>query len=113
MSRSQLLDCVQLLRLASLSPQGHPARLRLLRKCAAPLKLREEDICKLYMNEAIYNSTPEDWQRYLTDGEKSDWEALLRVFPSMAEWITQPPFAPYLQPIGIVPPCTSAHSDRD
>lgn len=102
--RSQLLDCVQLLRLASHSPQGHPARLRLLRKCATTLKLREEDICKLYMNEAIYNCTPEDWQRYLTDGEKTDWESLLKDFPAMAEWLTQPPFDSYLQPIGLIPP---------
>lgn len=103
-SRSQLLDCVQMLRLASLSPQGHPSRLRLLRKCAGTLQLREDDICKLYMNEAIYNCSPEDWRRHLTDAEISDWQSLLKDFPSMAEWLSQPPFYSYLQPIGITPP---------
>lgn len=102
--RSQLLDCIQLLRQASLSPHGHPARLRLLRKCATTLNLREEDICKLYMNEAIYNCSPEDWQQYLNAGEKAAWQALLKDFPSMAEWLSLPPFATYLQPIGITPP---------
>ena len=103
-SRSQLLDCVQLLRQASLSAQGHPTRLRQLRKCAVTLKLREEDICKLYMNEAIYNCTPEDWQQSLTDTEIADWKLLLNDFPTMAEWLSEPPFVTYIQPIGITPP---------
>ncbi len=103
-TRSQLLDCVQMLRLASLSPQGHPARLRQLRKCATALKLREDDICKLYMNEAIYNCRPEDWQRHLTGAEISDWQLLLEDFPTMVEWLSQSPFYSYLQPIGITPP---------
>ena len=103
-SRSQLLDCVQMLRMASLSPEGHPARLRQLRKCAATLNLREDDICKLYMNEAIYSSSPEAWHQHLTYAEKSDWQLLLQDFPSMAEWLSEPPFYSYLQPIGITPP---------
>lgn len=103
-SRSQLLECVQLLRHASHSHQGHPAGLRQLRACAQALQLREEDLCKLYMNEAIYNCTPEEWHQSLNDSEKVEWQLLLKDFPTMAEWLTEPPFYPYLRPIGITPP---------
>ncbi len=102
--RDTLLECLTLLRSASEDTRGHATNLRRLRECSSSLKLDEENMCRLYMHESIHACTPRDWADSCNDEpERTEWRQLLADAPSMAKWLSEPPFFSYMEPLSVLP----------
>lgn len=99
-----LLDCVSLLRHASLDNRGHAANLHRLAECAEALQMEAPALCQLYMHEATHDRPVEDWILSITPAERTEWNLFIRDFPEMAGWLLQPPFFPFMQSLLLPPP---------
>lgn len=102
--REQLmLDCVSILRHASLDNHGHAANLRRLAENAPLLQEDADELCQLYMHEATHDRPVEEWLLAVTPMERAGWGELVRDFPGMADWLMQPPFFPFMNPLLVQP----------
>ncbi len=111
-SRDTLLECVRLLRAAAETHSNHPANLQKLSECALALKLNADDLCRLYMHESIRDYQAQDWSAQAGSAEREAWQSFLNSHPHMADWLLQPPFAPYLAPFNLTqPPAPESQTD--
>mgnify|MGYP003287162858 CR=1 FL=1 len=102
--RDTLLECLTLLRSASEDTRGHAANLRRLRECSSALKLNEENMCRLYMHESTHACTAQDWAGSCNnEQERAEWQQLLAEAPAMVEWLSEPPFFSYMEPLSVLP----------
>lgn len=105
-NRDILLECVQRLRSAPALSTGHANNLQRLIECAGPLKMNANDLCRLYMHEATHSRPAQGWLSPNDGTELTAWHQLLAEHPSMADWLLQEPFAPYLEPLQLPTPAT-------
>jgi len=56
------------------------------------------------MHESIHACTPRDWADSCNDEhERTEWRQLLADAPSMAKWLSEPPFFSYMEPLSVLP----------
>lgn len=93
--QSNLLECLQLLRSASIDASGHPQKLRQLIKHAEELSINKVSLCLLYINELINNRATEEWLAAVPQNEQTEWQQLLLEESELAQKLAEPPFSPF------------------
>lgn len=104
-----LQECVNLLRHAR-NDSGHPANLHRLRECSLQLNLDSNNICRLYMNEAINGRETDEWIFITPEEDGLMWQKLLKDCPELKDWLTKPPYSDYITPF--LPPSEAPQSEQ-
>lgn len=94
-NKEQLLEIVSILKYAATDTTGHATNISRLRECAAKLQLNQEELCRLYLNEATHDCSPQDWAHNLHPAEKKAWEQLITQAPTIKEILLSPTFEEY------------------
>ncbi|MBR5186370.1 MAG: hypothetical protein IKW19_08745, partial [Akkermansia sp.] len=104
--RVWLIECAQLIRKASTAEANHAAGLKRICECARLLGVDDKALAELYIREAIYGKTPEEWQKRFDSEQVEEWLRLqlsepviarvfespaLQAFASCREQQTEPP----------------------
>ena len=112
--RDLLLECVHLLRSASEQRSDHPAQLIRLRDCAATLRLRTDDMCRLYLNEYIHGAKSVTSPPSYSTEEIAQWKALENTAPTLYRLLCSPPADTYFRAAGIItspPPASGTEAE--
>jgi len=111
--RDLLLECVRLLRGASIEQTNHPAQLIRLRDCAASLHLRTDDMCRLYLNEYIHGINTGDLAPSYSPEEIEQWKSLEHSAPALYRLLCTPPADACFRAAGIIttPPASETEAE--
>lgn len=100
-----LLEAVVLLQRAQQPGVQHAVAMKRLCECARLLGIKDADMTRLYLREATYHLTPEDWQKQFTDQQTASWVALRKTEPQVFELLEEEALKPYA-PILVEPTAT-------
>lgn len=92
---SLLLESATLIQNASQEGAHHPAAIRRLCECARLLGVEESGLVTLYMREATYHVSLEDWQKQFDGQLLSDWLSLKAAEPKIIELLHAGEFQKY------------------
>ncbi|MBR5194599.1 MAG: hypothetical protein IKW48_00500 [Akkermansia sp.] len=80
---SLLLETVSLIRNASQPGARHAHVVKRLCECARLLGLMDKELVQLYLHEATFNITPEEWQKQFDGQQLTDWLILKQTEPQI------------------------------
>lgn len=83
--RVWLIECAQLIRKASTAEANHAAGLKRICECARLLGLSDHALAELYIREAIYGKTPEEWQEMFDSELVEEWLSLQLSEPAIVQ----------------------------
>lgn len=101
-----LTECAHIIRQAGTAEANHAAGLKRICECARLLGVDDKALAELYIREAIYGKTPEEWQKKFDSEQVEEWLRLqlsepviarvfespaLQAFASRREQQTEPP----------------------
>lgn len=95
--KEKLLEIIALLKYADSDTTGHADNILRLRECATDLSLNPDRLSRLYLNEAIHQTSVQDWESNLTPAEIERWHHLLQTAPTLRPVMQEARFAPYMK----------------
>lgn len=98
-NKEKILEIISLLKYADSDTTGHADNILRLRECATELSLNPDKLSRLYINEAIHETSVQDWEANLTASELERWQILLNTAPSLRDMLQEPRFAPHMHRI--------------
>ncbi|MBR1981534.1 MAG: hypothetical protein IKA23_02130 [Akkermansia sp.] len=90
-----LLEAVVLLQRAQQPGVQHAVAMKRLCECARLLGIKDTDMARLYLREATYHVTPEDWQKQFNGQQAASWIALRKTEPQAFNLLEESAFKPY------------------
>lgn len=96
-NKEKILEVITLLKYADADTTGHADNILRLRECAADLNLNPDKLSRLYINEAIHETSVQDWEANLTPSELVRWQHLLNISPGLRSMLQEPHFAPHMR----------------
>ena len=80
-----LTECAHLIRQAGTAEANHAAGLKRICECARLLGLNDQALAKLYIREATYGKTPEEWLKKFDAEPVEEWLGLQLSEPAIAK----------------------------
>lgn len=91
-----MLETASLILNAHQTGARHAAAVCRLCECARLLGLQDSDLVRLYLYEATYNTTPEDWKKQFDGQQIADWIKLKQKEPQIMGLMQSERLKPYM-----------------
>lgn len=97
-----MAECATLIKNAGAAGVNHAAALKRICECARLLGLNDTALTRLYIREALYARSVEEWQRISSSVQTEEWLRLQLAEPAVARVFAEPEFQSYAP--GTAPP---------
>lgn len=97
---SWIAECARLINQAGKAEGRHAGNLKRLCECARLLGIQENELARLYIREAAYHLSAEDWQKQLQSERVEDWLKLHLAEPTLVSLFQSPELQNYLPKTG-------------